>query len=99
MRTGKDSHDEDVFYYGYLKLNNEEEILRITVDRKLTFDKHIKNICRKAGQKLSDLLKLSLFFDTNKRRITHTSMVKSHSLINKVQEKVSDNLKWPINPF
>ena len=34
-------------------------------------------MCRKAGQKLSALLKLSPYLDTNKRKTTYIAMVKS----------------------
>ena len=62
---GKDTHDEDVFYYDNLILKNsdEEDILGVTIDRKLTFHQHTKKLCRKAGQKLSALLRLSLYLD------------------------------------
>ena len=61
MSISKDTCDEDVFYYDNLTLknSNEEEILGVTIDRKLTFHQHIKKMCRKAGQKLSALLRLS----------------------------------------
>ena len=69
MSIGKDTHNEVVFYYDnlILKNSNEEEILGVTIDRKLTFDQHTKKMRRKAGQKLNALLKLSLYLDTNKR--------------------------------
>ena len=104
MSIGKDTHDEDVFYYDNLTLknSNEEEILGVTIDRKLTFHQHIKKMCRKAGQKLSALLRLSPYLDTNKRKSIYTTMVKSqlnycplvwmfclrgsNNLINKLQE-------------
>lgn len=86
-----------------LRNSNEEEILGIIIDRKLTFHQHIKSICRKAGQKLSALIGLSPCLDTKKRRIMSTSMIKSQfsycplvwiscqrrpdSLINNIQEK------------
>ena len=103
MSFGKDTRDEDVFYYHNLTVKScdEEEILGVTIDRKLTFHQHIK-MCRKAGQKLSALLRLSPYLDTNKRKTTYTTMVKpqlnysplvwmfcprrSRNLINKVQE-------------
>ena len=60
-------------------------------------------MCRKAGQKLSALMRLSLYLDTNKRKTICTTMVKpqlnycllvwmffrrrSSNLINKVQER------------
>ena len=105
MSIGKDNHDEHVFYYDNLtiKNSNEEEILEVTIDRKLTFHQHIKKMCRKAGQKLSALLRLSPYLDTNKRKTIYTTMVKSQlnycplvwmfcprrssNLINKVQER------------
>ena len=53
MSIGKDTHDEDVFYYDNLTLknSNEEEILGVTIDRKLTFHQHIKKMCRKSRPK------------------------------------------------
>ena len=61
MSIGKGTHDEDVFYSDNLTLRNtnEAEILGATIDIKFTFLQHIKNMCRKAGQKLSVLLRLS----------------------------------------
>ena len=52
MSIGKDTHDEDVFYYDNLTLknSNEEEILGIIIYRMLTFHKHIKKMCRKTSQ-------------------------------------------------
>ena len=43
MSIGKDTHDKNVFCYDILTLknSNEEEILRVTIDRKLTFHQHI----------------------------------------------------------
>ena len=43
MSIGKDTRDEDVFYYNNLTLKNrnEEEILGEIIDRKLTFHQHI----------------------------------------------------------
>ena len=44
MSIGKDTHDEDDFYYDSLtfKNSNEEEILEVTIDRKLTFHQYIQ---------------------------------------------------------
>ena len=79
ISIGKDTHDEDVFYYDslILKSSNEEVILGVTIDRKLTFRQHIKKMCRKAGQKLSALLRLSPYVNTNKRKTIYTTLVKS----------------------
>ena len=77
--VGRDTHDEDVFYYDNLTLknSNEEEILGLTLDSKLTFHQHIKKMCRKAGHKMSALLRLSPYLDTNKRKTIYNTMVKS----------------------
>ena len=103
MSIGKNTHGEDASYYHNLTLKNSnvEEMLGVTIDRKLTFHQHIK-MCRKAGQKLSALLRLSRYLVTNKRKTIYTTMVKpqlnysplvwmfcprrSRNLINKVQE-------------
>ena len=105
ISIGKDTRDEDAFYYDNLTLknSNEEEILGVTMDKKLTFHQHIKKMCCKAGQKLSALLRFSPYLDTNKRKTIYTTMVKSslndcplvwmfclrrsNNLINKVQER------------
>ena len=47
-------------------LGNEEEILGVTIGRKLTFHQYPKKI-----------LKLSTYLDTNKRKTVYTTMVKS----------------------
>ena len=105
MSIGKDTRDEHVFYYDNLALrsSNEEEILGVTIDTKLTFHQRIKKMCRKASEKLSALLTLSPYLDINKTKTTCTTMVKSQlnycplvwtfcprrssNLINKFQER------------
>ena len=47
--------------------NSKEVILGITIDNKLTFDSHIKSMCRKAGQKLSALSRISPYLETDKK--------------------------------
>ena len=79
MSIGKDTCDEDIFYYDNLthKNSKEEEILGISRDRKLTLHQHIKKMCRKAGEKLSALQRLPPYLDTNKRKTIYTTLVKS----------------------
>ena len=85
-----------------LENSKEEVILGITIDNKLTFDSHIKSMCRKAGQKLSALSGISPYLETGKKELLFKSMVKSqfnycplvwmffsrnaNNLINKIQE-------------
>ena len=79
------------------------KILGITLDRNMNFHTHIKNICRKAGQKLSALLRISPYLDQRKKNLLYKSMIKSqfnycplvwmfcsrqsNNLINKVHER------------
>ena len=53
------------------------EILGITLDRNMNFHTHIKDLCRKAGQKLSTLLRIIPYLDQGKRVLLYTSMIKS----------------------
>ena len=72
----------DIFEFENVCLENskEEVILGITIDNKITFDSHIKSICRKAGQKLSALSRISPYLKTDKKELLFKSMVK-HNLI------------------
>ena len=55
MRKSCDDNDTLSLSEFNLKKSDYEIILRITIDRKLIFNKHIKNLCKKAGQKLCHL--------------------------------------------
>ena len=59
MHIGRNT-ENDKFEFDNLLLENskEEVVLGVTIDNKLTFDSHIKNICRKTGQKLGALLRI-----------------------------------------
>ena len=70
--------ESDIFRFEIVCLENskEEVILGITIDNKLTFDSHIKSICRKAGQKLSALSRTSPYLETDKKELLLKSMAK-----------------------
>ena len=106
MCIGKDTNEKDVFKLNesqIMKNSEEVDILGIKVDRKLTFHQHIKEICKKAGQKLSALLRMSPYIDKDKRKIIYNSIIKSqfnycplvwmfclrksNNLMNKIQER------------
>ena len=76
---GKNASDSELLNLNDLNLKNckEVEILGITIDRNLNFKGHIKNICRKAGQKLSALLRISSHINTDKKALLYKSMIKS----------------------
>ena len=46
-----------------IKNSKEVEILGITLDKNMNFHTRIKNACRKAGEKLSALLRISPYLD------------------------------------
>ena len=54
--------ENDKFDFNNLLLENgkEEVVLGVTIDNKLTFESHIKNISRKADQKLRALLRIQI---------------------------------------
>ena len=69
MCMGKNSDGIDTLSSNEFNLKNSdyEIILGITIEQKLTFTKHIKNLCKKAGQKLCALLRISPYLDENKK--------------------------------
>ena len=79
MCIGKNVTDSKLLNFNDLIFKNcrEVEILGITLDRKLNFRSHIKKLCRKVGQKLSDLIRISSYIDTNKKSSLYKSMIKS----------------------
>ena len=97
--------DTETLSFNDLVLKNGKEVknLGINLDRSIGFNTHMRNICRKAGQKLSDLLKISPHLNQRKKFLLYKSMIKSqfnycplvwmsctrrsNSLINRVRER------------
>ena len=51
MCIGRNTKNNKFEFDNLLLENSKEEfVLGVTIDNKLTFDRRIKNICRKAGQ-------------------------------------------------
>ena len=71
MCISKNVSDSELLNLNDLNLKNCKvvEVLGITIDRYLNFKGHIKNICRKAGQKLSALLRISSHINTDKKSL------------------------------
>ena len=100
MCIGKNK-ENDAFTFGniFLKNSKEEVILGLTIDNKLSFDKHVKKICRKASQKACVLSRISNYLDSKQKEILIRSQFSycritwmfssrtSNNLINKVHEK------------
>ena len=67
------------FSYNNITIKNvsEEKILGITIDNKLTFKSHLKNICKKANQKLNALARITKFTSPFQRKTLLNSFIKS----------------------
>ena len=78
MCIGRDTKN-DKFELDNLLLENskEEVVLAVTIDNKLTFDIHIKSICRKAGQKLGALLRITNYLNSSQKKLIFSGMIKS----------------------
>ena len=103
MCIGKNVSDSELIKLNDLNPKNCKEVEVITIDRNLNFKVHIKNVCRKASQKLSALLRISSHINTDKKSLLYKSMIKSqfaycplvwmfcfrqsNNLINKVHER------------
>ena len=77
-RLGKNKENE-TFNAGniYLKNSKEEVILGLTIDNKLSFDNHVKKICRKASQKTCALSRISNYLDPKRNETLFKGMIKS----------------------
>ena len=60
-----------------MKNIKEQKILGVTIDNKLTFKSHIKNLCKKISQKIVALSKLSNHVDDSQKKLVLNSIVKS----------------------
>ena len=79
MCIGQQIDDAETLNFNNFVMKNSKkvEILGITLDRNMNFHTHIKNICRKAGQKLSALLRISPYLDQRRKVLLFKSMIKS----------------------
>ena len=55
----------------------EEKLLGITLDSELEFEKHIKDTCNKASQKIHVLSRITSYMSLNKRRLLMRTFVES----------------------
>ena len=46
--------------------NDEEKLLGITLDKKLSFKKHVQTLCKKASPKLQALARVAIFMGPEK---------------------------------
>ena len=104
MCLGKNLDDNEVLNFNNLIIESrkEVEILGIKIDKNLNFNNHIKSVCRKAGRKLSALLRISSNLNMKQEKLLYKSTIKyqfsycvlvwmfcsrqSNNLINKIHE-------------
>ena len=78
MCLGKDTRNETFIFKGLVMKNSKEQkILGVTIDNKLTFKSHIKNLCKKASQKIGALSRLSNHLNDSQKILILNSLVKS----------------------
>ena len=67
------------FSYDDITIKNasEEKILGITINNKLNFKSHLKNICKKANQKLNALARITKLTSSLQRKTLLNSFIKS----------------------
>ena len=78
MCLGKNLDDNEVLNFNniIIESSKEVEILGIKIDKNLNFNNLIKSICRKAGQKLSTLLRTSSNLNMKQEKLLYKSTIK-----------------------
>ena len=103
MCLGKNTENETFIFKDTIMSNSEEEkILGVTIDNRLTFSSHIRELCKKASQKISALSRISsqlndsdknLFNAVLKSQFNYSRLVwmfcsrTSNNMINKLHER------------
>ena len=59
--------------------SNKQKLLGLDIDRNLNFNEHVSSLCRKVGNKLSVLARLSNFMSFKQRRILLKTFIESQS--------------------
>ena len=68
---GRNSNQQVTINVGDSVIENteEEKLLGVVVDKRLNFETHVSKLCKKAGNKLFVLARISGYMDSNKLRI------------------------------
>ena len=79
MCLGKNLDDNEVLNFNNLpiKSSKEVEVSGIKIDNSLNLNNHLKSICRKAGQKLNALLRISSNLSMKQKNLLYKLMIKS----------------------
>ena len=60
-----------------IESSKQQKLLWVLIENKLTFDKHINNLCAKASQKLNAFCRVSSFKSTNKKLLVMKAFTSS----------------------
>ena len=79
MILGDTSHHTHVLKINSIKVEASDDVLllRITIDKKLTFKQHDENLCRKTQYKLHALRRIRNFFTIEKAKILGNAFIDS----------------------
>ena len=79
MILGDTSHHTHVLKINSIKVEASDDVLllRITIDKKLTFKQHDENFCRKTQYKLHALRRIRNFFTIEKAKILGNAFIDS----------------------
>ena len=78
MCMGKETENDDFIFNGMkLEKSEKEVILGITIDQNLNFDEHVKNICKKAAQKLGALKRITFYLNPDMKKLIFNVVIKS----------------------
>ena len=78
MCLGENTLNE-TFVYDNIEMKNskDEKILGVIIDNKLRFKSHVKNLCKKASQKIWALSRLINYLDDSIKRMIFNAIIKS----------------------
>ena len=105
MSFGSNPDKSDLLLVDSTKIPSTEEyvIFGVTIDNRLTFYYHLKNLCKKIANKLNPLPRIATYLNHNQKRLISNSFFKgqlsycpriwtfcfrrSNHLINKLQQR------------
>ena len=78
MSFGSNPDKSDLILEDSTKIPSAEEyaILGVTIDNRLTFNNHLKNLCTKIANKLNALTRIAPYLDHNQLRLIYNSFFK-----------------------
>ena len=61
-----------------IKNSLQEKLLGIVINNRLTFDPHVQSLCKKAGEKLHALARISYYMNISKNRSIMNAFILSY---------------------